>query len=152
MLKAIKQLELLQRLESEKEMELAKNLKAAQSFLESSQAKLKEAHAYKLDYLKRMQQEGQAGVRGGNYQHLQNFIVQLEEGILAQQNAVDTANQVVEQRRKIWLEQRTKVKAVETLIDNKKLKQQMVINKQEQNAADEFASQKFIRSRLAANA
>lgn len=150
MLQAIKQLELLLRLESEKETEYAKNLKSAQSFLDASQVKLKEAHAYKLDYLKRMQAEGQAGVRGGNYQHLQNFIVQLEEGILAQQNAVDTARQVVEQRRNIWLEQRTKVRAVETLIENKKLKQQMVINKQEQNEADEFASQKFIRARIAA--
>jgi flagellar FliJ protein len=99
-----------------------------------------------------MQQEGQAGVRGGNYQHLQNFIVQLDEGIFAQQNAVDTAKQVVEQRRKIWLEQRTKVKAVDTLISNKKSQYQLVINKQEQNLADEFASQKFIRAKMAAKA
>jgi flagellar FliJ protein len=152
MQRAIQQLQLLHKIESDKEAECAKNLKAAQSFLDSNLAKLKEAHAYKVDYLKRMQQEGQAGVRGGNYQHLQNFIVQLDEGIFAQQNAVDTAKQVVEQRRKIWLEQRTKVKAVDTLISNKKSQYQLVINKQEQNLADEFASQKFIRAKMAAKA
>jgi flagellar FliJ protein len=152
MQRAIQQLQLLHKIESDKEAECAKNLKAAQSFLDSNLAKLNEAHAYKVDYLKRMQQEGQAGVRGGNYQHLQNFIVQLDEGIFAQQNAVDTAKQVVEQRRKIWLEQRTKVKAVDTLISNKKSQYQLVMNKQEQNLADEFASQKFIRAKMAAKA
>lgn len=145
MAQALKQLELLYKIETDKERELATNLQAAQSFFQASEAKLKEVQGYKIDYLKRMQNMALEGVAGGNYQHYQNFIVQLESGILAQQQAVDTAKQVVEQRRKFWLQQRTKVKAVETLLANKKQQIQIAENKREQNLADEFASQKFIR-------
>jgi len=143
-----RQLELLLRIEGDKEKGFAQDLQSAQSFYQANQTKLQEVRQYKLEYLKRLQQMGNDGLAGGNYQHYQRFIVQLESGIEAQINAVDTAKQVVEQRRAIWLEQRTKVKAVETLIANKRAKHQRVLDKQEQNLADEFASQKFIRSRV----
>ena len=41
-----------------------------------------------------------------------------------------------------------KVKAVELLLEKKKLKQQAIKAKQDQVIADEFATQKFIRNRL----
>ena len=148
MAQAFRQLELLLKIEGDKEHGFAQDLQSAQSFYQANLAKLKEVQNYKLEYLKQLQQMGANGLAGGNYQHYQRFIVQLESGIEAQNQAVETAKQVVEQRRSIWLEQRTKVKAVETLIANKKAKVQHQLDKQEQNLADEFASQKFIRSRL----
>ena len=148
MAKEDSQLLVLKRIEKEKEQKAAMDLQSAQSFLQANQAKLKEVQSYKLDYLKRMQQMGSSGMGGGSYQHYQRFIVQLDQGILAQTNVVSTAKEVVEQRRQEWLMQTNKVKAVDTLLDKKAQARQAKLDKYEQNQADEFAAQKNIRSQL----
>ncbi|QTH63767.1 flagellar export protein FliJ [Psychrosphaera ytuae] len=148
MAKEDSQLLVLKRIEKEKEQKAAMDLQSAQSFLQANQAKLKEVQSYKLDYLKRMQQMGSSGMGGGSYQHYQRFIVQLDQGILAQTNVVSTAKEVVEQRRQEWLMQTNKVKAVDTLLDKKAQARQAKLDKYEQNQADEFAAQKYIRSQL----
>jgi len=143
------QLELLLKIESDKEQDLARDLQSAQSYLAACEQKLKEVLSYKLDYLKRMQEMGGAGIGGSSYQHYQRFIVQLEEGIKKQYEVIDMAKEVVKQRRTSWLEQQKSVKAVELILEKKRLKQQAIRDKQEQSIADEFATQKFIRSRIA---
>ncbi len=141
------QLELLLKIESDKEQELARDMQSAQSYLASCEQKLKEVLSYKLDYLKRMQDMGVKGVEGSSYQHYQRFIVQLEDGIKKQYEVISMAKEVVEQRRTTWLEQQKSVKAVELVLERKRLKQQAIKDKQEQVMADEFATQKFIRNR-----
>jgi flagellar FliJ protein len=143
------QLELLLKIESDKENEFARELQSAQSYLSACEQKLKEVLSYKLDYLKKMQNMGGQGIGGSSYQHYQRFIVQLEDGIKKQYEVIDMAKEVVEQRRNTWLEQQQKVKAVELLLESKRKKQQAIQDKYEQNISDEFATQKFIRSRLA---
>lgn len=143
------QLELLLKIESDKETELARDMQSAQSYLSSCEQKLKEVLSYKLEYLKRMQQMGSKGVDGTSYQHYQRFIVQLEDGIKKQYDVISMAKEVLAQRRTTWLEQQKSVKAVELLLEKKRLKQQALRDKQEQSMADEFATQKFIRARLA---
>ena len=133
MAKEDSQLLVLKRIEKEKEQKAAMDLQSAQSFLQANQAKLKEVQSYKLDYLKRMQQMGSSGMGGGSYQHYQRFIVQLDQGILAQTNVVSTAKEVVEQRRQEWLMQTNKVKAVDTLLDKKAQARQAKLDKYEQN-------------------
>ncbi|MDC2888326.1 flagellar export protein FliJ [Psychrosphaera algicola] len=103
-----RQLETLFKIEKDKEQGYATDLNSAQSFYQLNIQKLKEVEGYKLDYLRQLQQRGNAGLQGGNYMHFQRFIVQLDEGIVAQCHAVDVAKQVVQQRRAIWLEQRSK--------------------------------------------
>lgn len=142
-----RQLETLHRIEKDKEQSFATDLQSAQSFYQANIEKLKEVEGYKLDYLKQLQQRGNDGLAGGNYMHFQRFIVQLDEGIAAQSNAVDVSKQVVEQRRAIWLEQRAKVKAVDTVLAAKKKKKDIAMNRLEQTENDEFALQKFIRQR-----
>ena len=123
-------------------------MQSAQSYLASCEQKLKEVLAYKLDYLKKMQDMGTKGVEGSSYQHYQKFIFQLEQGIKKQYDVINMAKEVVQQRKTSWLEQQKKVKAVELLLEKKKLKQQAIKAKQDQVIADEFATQKFIRNRL----
>ena len=143
------QLELLLKIESDKEQDLARDLQSAQSYLTACEQKLKEGLSYKLEYLKRMQDMATKGVGGSSYQHYQRFILQLEEGIKKQYEVIDMAKEVVEQRRTAWLEQQKSVKAVELVLEKKRLKQQAIRNKQEQTISDEFATQKFIRNRMA---
>lgn len=148
-MKANKQLALLLKIESEKEQKYATDLQSAQSFLQAGKTKLDQVLNYKLGYLKKMQSMGNDGVLGGNYQHFQRFIVQLEEGIKKQVEVTETSKQILKQRKDTWLEQNKKVKAVETLIEKKRIMMQKVIDKEEQSIADEFASQKFIRNKIA---
>jgi flagellar FliJ protein len=148
-LKANKQLELLLRIESEKEQRYATDLQSAQSFLQAGKTKLDQVLSYKLGYLQKMQSMGSDGVLGGNYQHFQRFIVQLEEGIKKQVDVTETSKQILKQRKDTWLEQNKRVKAVETLIEKKRIMIQQVMDKEEQSMSDEFASQKFIRNKIA---
>ncbi len=141
------QLELLLKIESDKEEELARDMQSAQSYLVSCEQKLEEVLSYKLDYLKRMQDMASKGVGGSSYQHYQRFIYQLEEGIKKQYEVIAMAKEVVSQRRTTWLEQQKSVKAVELVLEKKRLKQKAIRDKQEQAIADEFATQKFIRNR-----
>ena len=102
------QLELLLKIESDKEEELARDMQSAQSYLASCEQKLKEVLAYKLDYLKKMQDMGTKGVEGSSYQHYQKFIFQLEQGIKKQYDVINMAKEVVQQRKTSWLEQQKK--------------------------------------------
>lgn len=149
---ANKQLELLLHIETEKQDKFAQELQAAQSYLTANQQKLKDVEGYKLEYLRKMQHMGSTGVIGGNYQHYQRFIVQLEDGIKKQLEVIDIAKEVLEQRKGTWLQQQQSVKAVELILEKKRLNQQRVMEKSEQQAIDEFATQKFIRNRLAEQA
>ena len=143
------QLLVLKKIESDKEQQAITAMQSAQSYLQSNEAKLREVQSYKLDYLKRMQERGVTGIGGASYQHYQRFIVQLDQGISAQANVVDIAKQVVEQRKQEWFAQKNKVKAVDTLLTKKALERQQRIDKYEQNQSDEFASQQYIRRKLA---
>ncbi len=143
------QLLVLKKIESDKEQQAITAMQSAQAYLQSNEAKLREVQSYKLDYLKRMQERGVTGIGGASYQHYQRFIVQLDQGISAQANVVDIAKQVVEQRKQEWFMQKNKVKAVDTLLTKKAQERQQRIDKYEQNQSDEFASQQYIRRKLA---
>jgi flagellar protein FliJ len=148
MAKEDNQLNVLKRIEVSKEQEAALALQSANSFLMGNQSKLKDVERYKIEYLKKLQEKGMNGVTGDSYAHYQRFIVQLEQGIEAQSRVVDTAKQVVEQRKNDWLAQKNKVTAVQTLLTKKQSERQARLEKQEQNQQDEFASQLYIRNQL----
>lgn len=142
------QLLLLQKIELEKEQSCAMAMQSAASFLNANEAKLKEVQDYKLEYLKKLKEKGESGVGGDSYAHYHRFIVQLDLGIEAQAQVVATAKEVIDQRRMEWLEQKNKVKAVNTLLEKKQQARHKKLEKAEQNQIDEFASQQFIRSRI----
>lgn len=60
---------------------------------------------------------------------------------------VSQAKLVVDQRRRQWLEQQKRRKAVDLLLDKKRAEAMAVANRQEQHMLDEFATQKFLRSK-----
>lgn len=52
---------------------------------------------------------------------------------------------MVEQRRKLWLAQQAKTKAIEKLIEKQALAKQTRLAKAEQKMLDEFATNQFVR-------
>jgi flagellar FliJ protein len=75
------------------------------------------------------------------------FIAKIEEAIRQQASTVNTAKQVVSQRKTLWLKQQIKAKAVAKLIENQKIKAAAVVAKNEQKMLDEFTSNQFFQRR-----
>lgn len=142
---AIKQLEMVAKLEQEKEDKLAREFQQAQHHLEQNKQKMTGIENYRMEYLRQMQTKGQSGVTIDSYGHFQSFVTKLEEAMRQQSTVVSTAFQVVAQRKNLWLEQQRKRKAVEMLIDKHWDKVRVKADKIEQALLDEVATQRFFR-------
>jgi flagellar FliJ protein len=62
-------------------------------------------------------------------------------------NTVNTAKQVVSQRKALWLKQQVKAKAVAKLIEKQNLKAVALMAKSEQKMLDEFSANQFFQRR-----
>jgi len=144
---AIQQLQMVFRLEQEKEDKLAREFQQAQQNLEENKQKMTGIETYRMDYLRQMQQKGNEGVTIDSYGHFQAFVTKLEEAIKQQSTVISTAFQVVTQRKNLWLEQQRKRKAVEMLIDKHHASVRAKADKAEQALLDEVATQRFFRQR-----
>lgn len=144
---AIAQLKMIHRLELEKEEKMGREFQQAQNNLVENQRKLQGIEDYRLDYLRQMQKKGNEGVTINSYGHFQAFISKLDEAIKQQSTVIDTAFQVVAQRKNLWLEQQKKRKAIANLIDKHDRAVVDKLNKMEQLLLDEFATQRFFRSK-----
>lgn len=145
---ASQQLNTVLRVETDREQKASHALDLAQQHLTGQKQKLSSLQQYRLDYLREIQQSGrQGGVDVRNYhQHLQ-FVGKLDKAIAQQMQMVSQANLVVDQRRRQWLEQQKRRKAVDLLLDKKRAEAMAVANRQEQQMLDEFATQKFLRAK-----
>lgn len=144
---AIQQLQMVARLEREKEDKLARDFQQAQQNLEQNKQKMQGIESYRMEYLTQMRNEASNGIGINSYGHYQQFISKLEEAVKQQSEVIRTAFQVVHQRKQLWLEQQKKRKAVDMLIEKHQLAAQAKANKAEQALLDEVATQKFFRTR-----
>lgn len=138
-------LALLYKLESEKEENLKVNYVQAQQHLSANQQKLKGLNDFRLEYTQQLHLKAQNGLQTSGFNQYQAFIKKIEEAIKQQASTVMTAQQVVEQRKKIWLAQQVKAKAIEMLMNKRALEKQVRLNKAEQVMLDEFATNQFMR-------
>lgn len=142
---ADKQLKMVADWEREKEQKLGRDFQMAQQYLQQNKQKLQGLQQYRLEYLQQIQQRGSTGVGALSFSQHQSFIDKLDKACEIQNNEISKANQVVEQRRQLWLKQQQKRKAVEMLIDKKQAEKDARLARYEQQLMDEVALQKFIR-------
>ncbi|WP_261592429.1 flagellar export protein FliJ [Pseudoalteromonas holothuriae] len=140
-------LDLLYKLESEKEESLRVNYMQAQHHLNDNQQKLSGLNDFRLEYAQQLHIKAKQGLTSGGFTQYHAFIKKIEEAILQQASTVNTAKQVVEQRKTLWLAQQVKAKAIAKLIEKKQVAHQTRINKAEQKMLDEFATNQFMRRR-----
>lgn len=138
-------LDLLYKLESDKEESLRLNYVQAQQNLTSNQQKLQGLNDFRLEYSQQLHTRAKQGLSCETIQQYNAFINKIEEAIKQQASTVNTAKQVVEQRRKLWLAQQAKTKAIAKLIEKKAYEKQQRENKAEQKMLDEFATNIFMR-------
>ncbi len=144
---SMKQLDTLFKFESDKEQQAAQQLQLAERDYQDNLTRLESIGAFRLEYMKRLNQRSIAGIDSATYRHFHAFVAKLDNAAEQVEIAIRQAKALVEQRRQQWLQQRQKVQAVELLREHKLTKLQQQASKQEQKMFDEIASQQFIRRR-----
>lgn len=141
-------LNLLLKLETDKEESLRMNYLQAQQHLQSNQQKLQGLNDFRMEYTQQLHVKGQSGLSSAGFSQYHAFIAKIEEAIRQQANTVNTAKQVVSQRKTLWLKQQVKAKAVSKLIEKQALKASALALKNEQKMLDEFSSNQFYQRQL----
>jgi flagellar FliJ protein len=144
---AIEQLEMVAKLERDKESKLVREFQQAQQHLQENKQKMVGIENYRMEYLRDMQNKANAGITINSYGHFQSFVTKLEEAMRQQSEIVGTAFQVVAQRKELWLVQQRKRKAVEMLIEKHWVAAGIKADKAEQALLDEIATQRFFRAK-----
>ena len=139
--------DLLLKLESDKEESLRMSYLQANQNLQANQQKLQGLNDFRLEYSPQLHLKGQSGLSSAGFGQYHAFIAKIEEAIRQQASTVNTAKQVVSQRKTLWLKQQIKAKAVAKLIENQKIKAAAVVAKNEQKMLDEFTSNQFFQRR-----
>lgn len=143
----MKQLDTLLKYELDKEQKAITQLKHAESDYQDNVMRLQNVGEFRLEYMKRLNDRSLKGVDSSTYRHFHAFVSKLDNAAEQVRVAINQAKALVEQRKKQWLAQRQKVKAVEMLREKKQLALAKTAAKQEQNMFDEIATQQFIRAK-----
>ncbi|MDN3381990.1 flagellar export protein FliJ [Pseudoalteromonas sp. APC 3358] len=142
-------LDLLLKIENDKEENLRMSYLQANQNLQSNQQKLQGLNNFRLEYSQQLHLKGKSGLSSAGFGQYHAFIAKIEEAIRQQASTVNTAKQVVTQRKTLWLKQQIKAKAVAKLIENQKLKANALMAKNEQKMLDEFSTNQFFQRRKA---
>lgn len=141
-----KQLALVARFEKEKEEKFLHAYQKANQTLQQHLKKLEGLQLYKAEYLTMLKQKGDKGVGAMSYGQHQTFIDKLDKAVEQQNGVLKQHTLAAEQRKRQWLTQQKKRKAVEMLLDKKHQEALVIEAKQEQAMMDEIATQRFVRS------
>ncbi|MBH0020600.1 flagellar export protein FliJ [Pseudoalteromonas sp. SWXJ133] len=140
-------LDLLLKIENDKEENLRMSYLQANQNLQANQQKLQGLNSFRLEYSQQLHLKGKSGLSSAGFGQYHAFISKIEEAIRQQASTVNTAKQVVTQRKALWLKQQIKAKAVAKLIENQKLKANALMAKNEQKMLDEFSANQFFQRR-----
>lgn len=148
---AANKLALLLKLENNKEEALRISYLQANQNLQLNQQKLQGLSNFRLEYSQQLHLKGREGLSSAGFSQYHAFITKIEEAIRQQASTVNTAKQVVTQRKALWLKQQVKAKAVAKLIEKQALRVQAIVAKDEQKMLDEFAANQFFQRRIRHN-
>ncbi|HJS17005.1 MULTISPECIES: flagellar export protein FliJ [Rheinheimera] len=142
---ALAQLQLLVKVQQEKEDKLQAQYRAAQQNYQSMQQKYQGLADYRIEYVQQTQSRGQQGMASRQFNQYLNFIGKLDAALTAQQQYVQQAKASADQRLLQLLAMQKKRKALEILIERELAEVQRKADKQEQKMLDEIATQQFFR-------
>lgn len=142
---ALAQLQLLVKVQQEKEDKLQAQYRAALQNYQSMQQKYKGLADYRIEYVQQTQSRGQQGMASRSFNQYLNFIGKLDAALTAQQQYVQQAKASADQRLMQLLAMQKKRKALEILIERDLAEVQRKADKQEQKMLDEIATQQFFR-------
>ena len=142
---ALAQLQLLVKVQREKEDKMQAQYRAALQNYQSMQQKYQGLADYRIEYVQQTQNRGQQGMESRQFNQYLNFIGKLDAALTAQQQYVQQAKASADQRLLQLLAMQKKRKAMEILIERELAELQRKADKQEQKMLDEIATQQFFR-------
>ncbi|SEA49535.1 flagellar export protein FliJ [Alkalimonas amylolytica] len=142
---ANKQLELLVKVQLEREEKLQANFVQALQFTRQAEQKYQGLADYRTDYIQQSQQQGSLGLQSRQYNQFVSFIAKLDLALQQQAQQIQQAHAVMEQRRQQWLAMQKKRKALEYLLEQQKQQAMKKAARTEQLLQDEVAMQQFVR-------
>ncbi|MCB1961393.1 MAG: flagellar export protein FliJ [Rhodocyclaceae bacterium] len=105
--------------------------------------KLELLESYRIEYQARFADACREGIGPHAWRNFSLFISKLDEAIAAQRQAVEQAHHRTTRGQQAWVDERTKVKAFDTLSKRHHAKEARSASKQEQRITDEHASKQF---------
>ncbi len=144
----IKQLEMVAELERKREQECAQYYNQAKTHLLANQQKLSGLENYRLDYLRNIRAKASDGIEAKTLNQHHQFVAQLDKACEQQIQVINQSVLVTDQRKKMWLAQQQKYKAIAQLIEKKQLENKQRADKLEQKMFDEFANQRTARNMM----
>ena len=141
----LKQLLLVATVEQKKVQNTAIQFQQANAHLLQNQQKLSGLERYRLDYLHSIRQKARQGVDAKSMSQHHQFVGKLDKACEQQLQIISNAVLVVDQRKRQWLAQQQKHKAILHLIEIKKKAQALKESRLEQKMFDEYALQRSIR-------
>ncbi|MBU2892926.1 flagellar export protein FliJ [Colwellia sp. D2M02] len=142
------QLDTLLKYEQEKVDRCAEQLKIAENEYQQNITRLQGVADYRLEYMKRLSQRAEQGLDSATYSHYHAFIAKLDQASSQVEIAMHQAKALAEQSKSLWLKQRQKLKAVQSLQEQRMKKLNLAEQKREQKMFDEIATQQFIRRNI----
>ena len=142
---SIKQLLLVASLEQKKERDCALHYQQANAHLQANQQKLSGLEQYRLDYMHSIRSKATLGIGAQSMNQYHQFVVQLDKACQQQVHVISQSVLVADQRKRQWLAQQQKYKAILHLVETKKRQAIKIQDQQEQKLFDEIALQRAIR-------
>lgn len=144
-----KSLHLVLEMEQRREEQFALRMQQARQQCEYQRKRLQGLENYRTEYLNGALCKGQDGLQSMRFGHYHAFIGKLDEGIGQQRVKLQRLEAVVEERKQQWLEKQQRRKAIEQLIEKKRIEAAQKQARIEQKNADEYAMQGFMRRQRA---
>ncbi len=131
-----------------KEQRAAKRLGISRQSVLEAEAKLRELHKYRQDYLEQFKVAGQAGMHAARLQEYQTFLARLNEAIRHQETLVRAGHEDRQSKQDQWLHRRTRSKALGKVLERYVEAERKQQEKREQKETDEHAqrSHRFKKS------
>jgi flagellar FliJ protein len=141
----LSQLHMVAKVEHEREQKCAIAYQQANAHLQANQQKLSGLERYRLDYLHTIRLKAQQGVAALAMSQHHQFVGKLDKACEQQVQIINNAVLVVDQRKRQWLAQQQKRKAILHLIALKEKEIKIKEAKLEQKVFDELAISRSAR-------
>lgn len=107
-----------------------------------ARSRLEMLQQYRQEYADKLYGNAQQGVSQQEWRNYQEFLGRLDEAIDSQTRAVKDSVQRTANGQSHWLEQRNRLKAIDTLSERHQNTERYLANRQEQKQSDEFSARK----------
>lgn len=109
-----------------------------------ARTRLEMLQQYRQEYAEKLYGSAKSGVSQQEWRNFQDFLGRLDEAIDVQSRAVNDSVQRTANGQSHWLEQRNRLKAIDTLSERHQSTERYLANRQEQKQSDEFSARKHL--------